>query len=477
MAFNQNNFAPIGSNSTAAPASYSYSSSNDTFDTVIAADYFADKVYQLDAGDILYIVASDNDGLAVYRGAGLACDLLTSLEAGPYTYQVIVKDASQLTGTLRSDVMYLIDGVIDMGSSSIEVPVGGLSIVGYSFDISQIVSSEDNFTLFTSPGGGSGNLLITDINIRASGSSSQVFDLTDADGNSAAEFNRVNFTACTSLGELTGYRQILESGTGRFGGSPELTLSGSMNGYRVTTSIVRGISGITSLFKTGTALTFSGRFITDINCDLPATGALIDFAESNITNDEALIIQGAFVSRSGVLDATDTTIHPNIDHQSVKSNWDGNTGLPNTQKYIKALCSAEITTAISAIDTYYPLAGTFTVDTNVHFDMPSNGEFRLLSGNGSYQVAGDLIIDGQANNVLDVRVVKSTDGGSTWPTEVNHIRRQVNSFVGGRDVAFFPINFVTVLAKNDRLRLEIANNSGTTNVTMELGSYFITTEV
>ena len=79
--------------------------------------------------------------------------------------------------------------------------------------------------------------------------------------------------------------------------------------------------------------------------------------------------------------------------------------------------------------------------------------------------------------MLDVRVVKSTDGGSTWPTEVNHIRRQVNSFVGGRDVAFFPINFVTVLAKNDRLRLEIANNSGTTNVTMELGSYFITTEV
>ena len=55
-------------------------------------------------------------------------------------------------------------------------------------------------------------------------------------------------------------------------------------------------------------------------------------------------------------------------------------------------------------------------------DMPSNGEFRLLSGNGTYQIVGDLVLDAAANDVLDLRITKSTDGGTTWPTEITLIR-------------------------------------------------------
>jgi hypothetical protein len=212
-----------------------------------------------------------------------------------------------------------------------------------------------------------------------------------------------------------------------------------------------------------------------MNCDLPATGAFCDFSASNINNDESLEIFDCRVSREGVLDASDTTIHPNIDHTNVKCLWNNNAGMPNTTKYIKGSITAEITTVISAPDTYYPLEGTWTIDTQSHFDSPSNGEFRLISGNGTYQITGDLIIDGTANNEVDVRVTKSTDGGSTWPTEINHIRRQINSLVGGRDVAFFPINFIATLSKNDRVRLEVENKSGTGNLTVELDSYLILT--
>ncbi len=476
MAFDQTSFAPILS-STAAPANFSYSSSVDTLETISSADYFDSKKFQLSASDLIYVKASDNDGLIVYRGEGLASSLLTSVGTGPYDFEIIVKSASDLQGSLRSDVVYYIDGVIDMGAASVEVPANGLNLKGHTFEVSQLISTENNYTLFTSPVSGSGNLLATDMSFSTSGTGSQVFDLTDSDGTHAIEFGRCNFNSCTSLGELTDYRQILEDGNGRFGGSPEITLSGSMNGYRITTSIVRSVSGITSLFQEGTSLVFASRFITDINCDLPATGALLDFKPSNFSSDEALELQGCFVTRGGTLDASDTTIYPNIDHTDVQSNWDNNAGLPNTQKYIKASCTTEVTTTISVINTYYPLEGTFTVDTQVHFDVPSNGEFRLLSGNGSYQVTGDLVIDGTANNEIDVRVTKSTDGGATWPTEINHIRRQINSLVGGRDVAFFPLNFVVVLAKNDRIRLEVENKSGTGNVTMELDSYFIITEV
>ena len=379
-------------------------------------------------------------------------------------------------GVIDSTKIYLIAGIIDMTGVSLEVPSGGMNIIGYTFDVSQLVNTEASYTMFTSPVGGSGNLLIENVGIETSGASASVFALTDATGFNAVEMNKVNFNNCTSLGHLDGYRQGLENGTGRFGGTPELEFRNPMvGGYRVTTSIVRGISNITSLFKAGAGLTFNGRFAIGINCDLPATGALIDFSASNINNDESLELFDCRVTRQGVLDATDTTIHPNIDHTSVKCLWDNNAGIPNTTRYIKASVTTEVATTVSQIDTYYPLAGTFTVDTNSHFDMPANGEFRLLTANGTYQLTGDFVLDAPANDTIDLRVTKSTDGGATYPTEITHIRRQVNSFVGGRDVAFVPVNFIATLAKNDRIRIEVENKTSTGDITAELDSFFIIT--
>lgn len=393
--------------------------------------------------------------------------------------RISVTSPLQLAGTLDSTIEYFIDGIVDFTGTgiSIEVPQGGLNFAGYNFDASQLVCSDDNYTMFTSPAGGSGNLLGKDYSVEVSGTNSKVYNLVGDTGNEAFEFARINYNNCTSLGEIDNYRQGLESGTGRFSGTPELTLTGVWSGMRISTSIVRNISNISALFKAGTGLTFSGRFITDINCDLPATGALLDFSPANITNDESLVIQGAFITRQGVINPSDTGLTPNIDQDSVKSNWDSNTGLANTTKYIKANSTVEVATTVSAINTYYALLGTFVVEREVHFDMPANGEFRLLTGTGDYLVSGDITIVGTANNVVDIRVTKSSDGGSTWPTEVNHISRVINNLAGGRDVAFFPISFVANLDKNDRLRLEVENKTAANNVTMEIDSFFIVSEL
>ena len=45
--------------------------------------------------------------------------------------------------------------------------------------------------------------------------------------------------------------------------------------------------------------------------------------------------------------------------------------------------------------------------------------------------------------------------------------RQVNSFVGGRDVAFFGGTIGVTLDKGDQLLLKVMNNSGTANITAE----------
>lgn len=331
--------------------------------------------------------------------------------------------------------------------------------------------------MFISAVGGSGNVLGKDYSIEVTGAGSQVYDLVSATGFEAFEFQRINYNSCTSLGEISNYRQGLESGTGRFNGMPELTLTGAWNGYRVETSIVRGASAGTVLFKAGAGLTFSGRFITNINVDLPAAGSLADFAEANFTNDESLLIQGAFITRQGVINAKDANIMPNITKDSVKSNWQSNTGIGNTNKYTKASCTTEVATPIAAPTTYYPLLGTFTVDKQVHFDMPANGEFRLLTGTGDYLVNGSLVLSGTANDNIAVRVTRSTDGGATYPEEINHIERVINNLAGARDVAFIPISLVTPMDKNDRLRLEVENYTAARNVTMELDSFITISEI
>ena len=383
-----------------------------------------------------------------------------------------VRTYTDFDDVLRSDILYILDGKIDMFDRSLEVPASGLYLGGHNFDVSGVFSSEENYTLFTSPPSGSGNLVCNDFTVSVTGNGSKVFDLFSATGNEALEFTALNFIECSSRGIIHNYRQGLETGVGFFGGSPELTMSGIWNGHRVDTTIVRGLSNGTTLFKAGDNFTLSGRFVTDLNCDLPATGSLLDFSEDNIVNDESLVIQGAFITRNGVVNPKDTTLISNITEGSVKSSWKNNTGLGNTTKYIKGVCSVELETPIVQTDTYYPLNGTITIAKQTHFDSPSSGVYRLLTGTGDYLVTGDLIITGSANDQIDIRIVKSTDNFTT-SEEINHSRRVINNLSGNRDVAFFPINFIANLDKGNVIRVEIENKTSTNNVSQEVDSFLI----
>ena len=382
-----------------------------------------------------------------------------------------------LGGVIDSTKEYFIDGIINVGNTKITPPTGGLLLTGYGFDKSKLISSENAFNLFDTIT--SGNVFLRGFSLEITGTGSKVFNLTSNTGFEAIEMQEVNFDSCTSLGELNGFRQGLESNTGRFGGTPELTYSGTwIGGYRIETSIALNMNNFTSLFKTGTALLIQGRFNLNINCNLPTTGALIDLAGVNILNKESLILENCFIRRNGVIDSSDTTIYPNIDDTNNKSLWNDNTGIPNTQKYIRQVITTEVTTTINTIGIYEVLLATWTVDSDIsHFDSPSNGQLRLQSGNGKYMVSGDISITGTANDVVDVRVVKSTDDGVTWPIVINHIRRQINSLVGGRDVAFFPINFLVSLKDGDRIRIEVENTTSTDDVTAEIDSSFVITQV
>jgi len=388
--------------------------------------------------------------------------------------QIVVNQsnfAETLGGVIDSTKDYFLDGIIDMGTTQITVPTTGITLRGYSFDLSGLISSEDNYTMFISESIaiGSGNVLGFDYYISVTGTSSKVYELYDANGFNAFEFQRVNFIDCTSLGDIYDYRQGLETGTGRFGGSPSLTLHGNwLGGYRITTSIVRGMSDTTTepLFKAGTSFVMNSRFLTDINVDLGTLQPFFDFSDVNFPNPSTLELRGTIVTRDGVISPNDINTTPNIEASNLSCSWRHNNGIPNTFIGGVSTLTTEIETGVTG-GLPFILLGTFTNSDLQHFDSPSNGQLRHLGSNPrEYTVNFDFILDGGQNDEYKLELVK--DDGSL--SVVYQQTRVINNLQGGRDVAYFTGLANLILNQNDLVYWQVTNITDNTNCTLELDS-------
>ena len=404
--------------------------------------------------------------------------------AGAPAYDTIVRvsEPSDLSGTLSSSVLYEIDGVIDFTGTglNITVPAGGLSIRGQSFDISGLVCNDDNYTLFESESGGSGNILGTDYYVSVTGSGSKVYDLIDATGFSAFEFERVNYNDCVSLGEISGYRQGLEVGTGRFGATPTLTLSGTwIGGYRISTSIVRSLDGAMNapLFKAGAAFSMEDRFRADINADLGLTASLFDFSPANFPTPSSLQLDGAIIKRGSVFDPDDSTITPNVSSSDVCSLWRNNVGVSNTYVGGSLNVTSSSTTTISVQGDYYDVSGTLTASDLQHFDSPANGQLRSL-GSIPREFTASLSFDVQGffGDEVALKLVKWDDSVGSFVDIGVPMVRIISNFVISPDKASYVNIIPFTLDQNDYVKIQAANLSGTNDVTVQVGSYLYISE-
>jgi hypothetical protein len=389
---------------------------------------------------------------------------------------VIVRNVADMI-PIDSSKVYYIDGIIDTGNTTIEIPAGGINLQGSNFEVSQLVSSEGNYDMFVSAVGGCGNILVSNIGFTASGSNSQVWKVTSLTGFEAFEFNIVNYNNCTKVGTITNFRQGLEFGTGRFGGTPTVELVGTWGGgYRISTSIVRNLdSGMTdALFKAGAGLTFSSRFITDINCDLPALAPFTDFSPSNFTAPSLMQLRNVEMTRDGVYDADDTNINPNISKSDLETYWKGNNGVKNTFVGGTINVVSQSTTTINTADVYEDFAGTFLGTGLEHFSYGANGILTHLGNSPrEFEVTASLTVEGGTNDVLAVRFRRwDASAGSFIDLDYTEQIRPVNNLLGARDVAFFTLLVGVILDKDDYLQMQVKNISDTTNVTLEDGSYF-----
>lgn len=414
-----------------------------------------------------------NANTALRVGTNLV-DIATSYSNSGLENRIIVNQANKdatLGGVIDSSKQYFLDGIIDMGSTQITVPPTGMTILGLSFDLSGLISSEDNYTMFISESIiiGSGNVLGSDYYISVTGAGSKVYELYDATGFNAFEFTRINYIDCTSLGDIYNYRQGFELGTGRFGGSPSLTLHGLWRGgFRISTSIVRSLAGTMTepLFKEGTLFQMNSRFLTDINVDLPTLAPFCDFRIVNFPNPSTVQIKGAIVSRDGGFDANDSNIFTNLNASDLPCDWDNNIGINNTFVGGSLNNDAEVQTNIIVQGAAVDLNGTFTALNLQHFDSPSNGELRHTGINPrEFIVNFDFVIEGGANESLEIFLIK-IDSLANVTVEYSQTR-VVNNLQGGRDVSYFNGQSFVTLNQNDVVFWQIANITSLDNCTLE----------
>lgn len=390
--------------------------------------------------------------------------------------EVIVRNASQLTGTLDSGTMYTIDGVIDMGSDTITVPAGGLTMRGLGFDISKLQSNQGTATgLFVSPAGGSGNLFLTGLTIEygdggGPGGVAKIFNLTDVDSNRAVELNDVNFEGTDSIGTLTNYRQILMRNIGIFGTQDGLELAGAMaGGARIETTIARGFAFLPTstgcIINAGPGLTMAGRFITDANIDLPQQACFTDLAPANILEDGGFQIIGAtFLGDGNPL--------PNMPTTNVKARIRNTAGLRDTYVGGKWTVGTEAETVVSAVNTPVLVAGTTdysdlewfsqTTDNSFVYDSTETVEVSIhghVSVTGS--TAGDEI-------TFIIRQFKATDcvGGGAYTDVASSGPQTMDRGQGSNRAESVGFIAYAVLDECDRIELWGENNTDSSNFTL-----------
>ncbi len=383
-----------------------------------------------------------------------------------------------LGGTIDSTKEYFLDGIINMGSTFVTVPLGGINIKGYDFNISGLTSTEDNYTLFQSSINGSGDIYFQDFNIDVSGLNSRVFNLNNPSGFNAVEIIRLNFNNCSSLGVLTSFRQGFETGTGRFGGTPELTLDGAwIGGYVIDSSIVRGLTnGSYSLFKAGGTFLMSSRFKSNTNIDLATDVSFLNFSESNFQNPSTLQLLDCVITRNGVFNPSDANITPNITSKALASVWRNNVGMTNTFVGGDLAITGESATVITGIDVFADLEGVFLASDLEHFDNPSGGQLRHLADSPrEFKIIISLELDANQGDTVELKIVAWDDSESSF-VDYKSTKRVVNNFQGGRDVAFFNVFDNIILDRNDYVKLQVANNTSTNNITAELGGEILIEE-
>ena len=379
-------------------------------------------------------------------------------------YTQIVNRPVELSGYLRSDVKYIVDGFIDMGSQTITVPQGGLSIAGLGFGVSRLYSSVAGHTLFTDDGVYSGDLFIDRIDLESSGTGANIFDLDNDQNRNAVETTNVNIWDTGSLGVLRNYRQGLWTNVALIRCVDGIECAGTWEGgFRADTAIIvpLGVAFTGTVFKAGAGLTMGGRFITDMNVEsIDDTAAFCDFSPANIVSDGRFQVSGLSVNPN-------SNSFPNMPSSSVKARFRNCDGVPNTYVGGQYKIGTEVATNIVTQGVPVKIAGATPYTDLQHFTGAVDNSSTYI---GTQEIGVNMYVDisftGPNNDELTVTVRHWVDGSSSYVDLTESGKFTLG--IAGRSAPISLHSFGT-LNKNDRLEVWVTNTSSNGDVTAVSG--------
>lgn len=388
-----------------------------------------------------------------------------STDLTPQTIEVT--SAAQLSGALRSDVVYLVQGMIDMGTTSIQVPEGGLFIHGESYFVSGLYTTADNTDLFVvDPSGSySGNVRMKEIELSADGVNSKIFELDNSENFGSIEFISCNIGSfarnTTEIGTLDSYRQFRTTDCGFFRIQDGLTFTGTwLGGFSIVDTIVLSQANNSTLFKVGTGLTFGGRCISNINAaSADPTTITFDFVASNFLLDGGFQLTGASF-------APDSSISVTTDEDEIQAFFRDCVEIRNTRPGFDMEFTTQATTTISTVNTPVKAAGTTNTTRNTWWTQTGNNEVTYNSNlTKDFKITVNVTIDGGANDEIAV-VVRKYDDSAAGYVDLKRRVKNISNVLGGLDVVNF--SFVTVgeFSVDDRLEVWVENTDDTTDVTV-----------
>ena len=389
------------------------------------------------------------------------------------TTQKLVRQASDLAGTLDSNCTYVIDGNIDMGSQSIEIPAGGVTFQGAGAINSGLTSNASAYTMFKSPVGGSGTVTFLEMQISVSGVVSKAFDLTSVAGQTKIfALNRCSLASCTEIGEIDGYAVITLGQVQDFFCGTGWTISGTVidmevNGYASTGMLSGG-----TMFTEGSSLDFTRRcLIEDSIFTIDAGVTVSDFTAANFSADAGFEV--LFNDFSGAGTGFSNLSSSDRECRWRDNNWDPQTLGQNT--YVGAVWSLTSETVTPATqNNYVKLLGTTTYGQQVWFsNTTDNAHVYSSSRSIRARVQGVVSVSSGNNNQLNLRIRQWDDSAGAYVDAWTSPILTTNGF--GRGEAKAILAFVD-LEENDRIELWAQNTTDNDDITLLENSLLIVEE-
>lgn len=381
---------------------------------------------------------------------------------------VAVREASDLAGDLSSTILYYIDGAVDMGTQSITVPEGGLHLASFGLSISMLFSTEDNYTMFISPATYSGDLRIDGVDLKTSGTNSQVYDL-DNDGNgNTCELINGNYDTCTALGTVANYRQGFWSNVAFLNTVDGITLDGVMaGGFTAVDSLVIPTGTFTgTLFKAGASLQINGSFRSNMNVlGVASGGKFTDISPDEITEDAAFFM-------NGVRGDPDLDLFPNMPNTSIKALFTDCVGISNTRPGIEILIDGAAVNDVITQNEYIQLQAEASPQKETWFSQYGGTSEELAVIYDSEQTLDvniHLNMAFSASGIVEVglRLRQWVDADSQYvdigPVNIG----TTNQGPAGDRAEGVDLATTATLNKNDRIEVWGANLTNTTDITTE----------